>query len=172
MLLQNEIFWYKNLMKGCNDLNGYWLPNLSINYSFAEDLYNYWRSEVSSPDWTPDLSGRRLDGYGLPTGTYVIEEQSPRSEERIQNAANYSTPDSVGVMKNNIKDAEQWSDEPNGDQIDKREDQRPDQSQRNGDYGSDYAIEPESGGVEEQVSQAPNKLKAMSRIRFSDHVFE
>lgn len=96
MLLKNEIFWYKNLMKGCNDLKSYWLPNdynLSNNYSFVEDLFNYWRSEVSSPERTPCLSRRRLDGYGLPTGTDVIEEQSARSEERIQKAANYSTPD-------------------------------------------------------------------------------
>jgi len=78
----------------------------------------------------------------------------------------------MGIMEKDVKDFQRWSNQPNGGQIDEREDQRPDQSQRNGNYGSDYAIEPESGGVEQQVSQAPNKLKALSGIRFSDHVFK
>ena len=69
----------------------------------------------------------------------------------------------MGIIEKNVKDFQRWSDQPNGGQIDEREDQRPEKSQRNGNYGSDYAIEPESGGVEEQVSQAPHKLKAFHK---------
>lgn len=63
-------------------------------------------------------------------------------------------------MEKDIKDAQRWSDQPNGGQIDEREDQRPEQCQWDGNNGSNYAIEPESGGVEEKVSQTPNKFKA------------
>ena len=66
-------------------------------------------------------------------------------------------------MKDDVKDTEQRSDDPNGGQIDEREDQRPKKRQWNGDYGSDYTVEPESGGVEEQVSEAPYKLKAFDK---------
>lgn len=75
----------------------------------------------------------------------------------------FESTHSVDVVEDDIEDSEQWSDEPNGGQIDECEDQRPNQCQRDGDYGGDYAVEPESGGVEEQISEAPHKLKAFDR---------
>jgi len=78
----------------------------------------------------------------------------------------------MSIMKKDVKDAKGWSDAPNGCQTDQGEYDRPEQCQRYSYYGCDYAIQPETGEVEQQVSQTPDKLNTMSWIRFSDHVFE
>jgi len=75
-------------------------------------------------------------------------------------------------MDADVKQAQRRSETPNGADVEECEDEGPEKCQRKSNDGRDDPVCPQSDGGEEQVSQTPDELEALGRVRLSKNVLE
>ena len=106
------------------------------------------------------------------SSTDVREEESERDEDRIQKCSDQSSPDSMDMMQNQIKDLQEGSEDPDDEDVDEGEDNCPNESQRNSNNSCNDSIEPDSDRGEDQESQSPDEFKALIGFWFGQDIFE